>query len=287
MADSTTAVFPSNQLGLNNRTQTKVEALLTPKQLRERYLFGIEIVDAQGNELPDKTLQVYINNALAMLEDDLGIAISPRNITEQKDYEANDYFHWGYLHLNWSPVICLTRLTIAYLRSTNISGELTDATVLDIPREWIRLSGDEGNILRLVPNNKFPSRLQVEAGGSFFPELFRRHGHVPDLWIVEYQVGFKDGKVPVLINQAIGLMAAMEALSIAGVLVLGAGIAGESLSIDGLAQSVQTTQSAENSSYSATRKEYSDKLFGSVKGDPNAIIQILRNRYRGSGINII
>lgn len=288
MAAPSDAVFPSNNLGTSNGKYTQVESIITPKQLKERYLFGIEIVDNQGNELPDKTIQNYINNAISMLEHDLGIYILPRDIEEQKDYQANDYFQWGYLQLNYSPVIYLTDLKIAYLRDfNNLTNQLEDEAILDIPKEWIRLSGDEGNILRLVPNNKFPARLQVEAGGSFFPELFRRHGHVPDLWIVNYKVGFKDGKIPVLINQAIGYIASLQALSIAGNLVLGAGIAGSSLSIDGLSQSVQTTQSAENSAYSATRKEYSSYLFGATKDDPNAIIKILRNRYRGSTINII
>jgi len=145
----------------------------------------------------------------------------------------------------------------------------------------------ETGVLRLVPNNKFPSNLQVGAGGAFFPELFRRQGHVPDLWLVEYTYGFEPGKIPVLINTAIGLLASIFALSVAGNLVLGAGIAGSSISLDGLSQSIQTTQSAENSAYSATRKEYADQLFGQRDGDPNSIIRILRNYYKGQYINII
>ena len=43
--------------------------------------------------------------------------------------------------------------------------------------------------------------------------------------------GFKDGKVPMAINMAIGNMAAIQALHIAGDLVLGAGIASSSLSV--------------------------------------------------------
>ena len=289
MADRTNAVFPSNDLGLSNRLHTQVEPLITPAQLKARYLFGVEIVDSEGNELPNKTLQTYINNAVSLLEHDLGIFIKPQMIEEQKDYYANDYFNWGYMRLNYGPVICLTRMTIAYLRDVDpATGELRESAVLDIPREWIRLSGDDGDIVRLLPNNKFPSRLQVEAGGSFFPELFRRHSHVPDLWIINYEVGFKDGKIPVLMNQVIGLLAAVQALSIAGNLVLGAGIAGSSLSIDGLSQSIQTTQSAENSAYSATRKEYANQLFGANAAEQaNSLMQILRNRYRGSSLSMI
>jgi hypothetical protein len=280
-------VYSSNNRSTGNRGFTQVEPLITPKQLKERYLFGVEIVDNAGNELPDRTLQNYINNAVSMLEHDLDIFIMPREVEEQKDYEANDYFHWGYLQLNRFPLISVNALTIAYVRDLNITTDmLEENAVLDIPLEWIRLDGDTG-ILRLVPNNKFPARLQVESGGAFFPELFRRHGHVPELWIVNYTAGFKDGCIPVLLNQAIGLLASVQALSIAGNLVLGAGIAGSSLSIDGLSQSIQTTQSAENSAYSATRKEYADQIFGSTKDDPFSIIRILRNYYKGSMINIV
>lgn len=268
---------------LCNETFTQVGPMISVKDLKNQYLFGIGIKDAQGNEMSDQILQHYISAAASLLEHDLGIAIMPQAIVEVKDYFANEYFDWSYFQLNNSPLVSVEYIKASYSRDENL---LDSGTVLEIPKQWWRVSKDSG-IIRLVPNNKFPSNLQIDPQGVWFPELFRRHGHVPDLWMISYTYGFEEGKVPIIINQAIGLTAALMALSIAGNLILGAGIAATSIGMDGLSQSVSTTQSAEFSGYSATRKEYNERLFGTRENDPSSIMSILRNFYRIPNINII
>lgn len=274
-----------------NTGHRQVEPLITVDDLLSKWLFGITpILDNQGNEVPPETFQDWINAAISWIEHELDIAITPRSFTadcpEAKDYQANDYWEWGYFQLNNYPVISIEKLTIAYLRSSNpLTGKVEPEAVQEIPLEWMRLEKQTG-ILRLIPNSKFPANLQVGGGASFFPEIFRRNSLIPDLWLFEYTYGFEDGKVPVIINTAIGHLASIFALSIAGNLVLGAGIAATSLSMDALSQSVQTTQSAENSAYSATLKEYQERLFGKTKDDPG-LMGLLKNYYKGSTINII
>jgi hypothetical protein len=268
----------------SNRGFTQLEPMISVSQLKQRYLFGVldKITDSEGNPISDESLQAYINNAVSMLEHYLDIAIMPRCETEEKDYYANDYWQWSYFQLNSYPVIEIESIQVTYLRNENQQPEVA----LDIPLNWVRLSKDTG-IVRLVPNNRFPAQLQIGQGGTFFPELFRRNSNVPSLWTIKYKHGFADGKVPVLMNNAIGLIASLQALSIAGNLVLGAGIASTSLSLDGLSQSISTTQSAENSAYSATRREYTEVLFGKTKDDPNSVVRILKDYYKGAGIFIV
>lgn len=263
----------------------KTEDILSVQQLKDRWLFGVNVVDNDGNELPDATYQAYIDIAVSYLEHDLDISIVPKQIeTEEKDYHANSYYHWGYFHLNNLPVISVDKLEVVYLE--NPLGMPPDA-VLDIPPEWIRLRQHDG-IVRLVPNNRFPASLQVGAGGSFFPELFRRHSNVPQLWRFTYTVGFASGKIPMVINQAIGLLAATYILDIAGDLVIGAGIASQSISLDGLSQSIQTTASAENHAYSAKVNQYKGALWGDSINSPNrGVMRMLRDYYQSQRINII
>lgn len=263
-----------------------LQPIISVDELRERWLFGTtdNLVDNEGNELTDETLQNFIDNAISVLEHDLDVSITPKRTCEEKDYFANDYWEWGYFQLNNVPVIEIHNLRVEYLAETDPqTGEVVPVNVLDVPKEWYRLREHDG-LLRLIPNNKFPANLQIGAGGSFFPELFRRHSHVPQLWSIDYTHGFKSGKVPAAFNMAIGLIAAIMALNIAGDLIIGAGIAGSSLSLDGLSQSVQTTSSAENHGYSAKVKEYQSLLFDPKKG---GIIEKLRKYYQGENINII
>lgn len=270
-------------LVLDNTYNKKGEPLVTVKQLKATYLFGIHIKDRVTNEeFSEEAYQQYIDNAVSMLEHYLDISISPvKKFEEFKDYHLNDYSEWGYFQLNNYPVKCVRQIDLVYFRDED--GE--PISVQTIPNNWLRLQAHDG-IVRMIPNARFPANLQISQSGAFFPEILRS-SMVPHAWRITYDYGFDPGCVPVLLNQAVGTIAAIQALIVGGHLILGAGIAGTSISLDGLSQSIQTTQSAENSGYSSVIKDYSDKLFGKTKDDPNAIMTILKNYYKGETITIL
>lgn len=273
----------NNIRGVGNTKYTQTEPLLTVEKLKETYLFGtLHFPDFEGNIISDESIQTFINNAISMLEHDLDIAIQPRFKTEVKDYFLNDYYEWGYIQLNNVPVINIESYKIIYLRDEDGNPEV----LMDIPKSWMRLDPDSG-ILRLIPNNKFPGRLAVGSGGAFFPELFNRHSHVPSMWELKYWHGFKEGCVPSAFNAAIGLLASIFVMNILGDLIIGAGIAGTNLSLDGLSQGIQTTASAENHGFSAKVKDYARQLFGDKTIGSTGIIEALRRFYKGQNINII
>jgi hypothetical protein len=268
---------------LGNKDLQRTTSLVTPEKLRNEYLFGITLFDkTSGKEISNDILQSYINNAVSYFEHYLDISITPViDFIENRDYYFNEYVDWGYFQLNNYPVIQVKEINLVYFREADGTPE----TLQKIPDQWVRLQPHDG-IVRLIPNARFPANLQVSQSGSYFPEILRTQ-HVPHLWEIKYDYGFGVGCIPVLLNQAIAYAAAMQALIIAGNLVLGAGIASSSISLDGLSQSINTTQSAENSAYSATLKDYGARLFGSRQDDPFAIINILKNYYKGSNINLI
>ena len=270
-------------LVLDNSYNRKGEPIITVEKLRSSYLFGIHIVDRiTGEEFPQESYEQYIANAISMLEHYLDISISPvKNFEEFKDYHLNDYAEWGYFHLNNYPVKCIRKLDLVYFRDE----DGVPVSIQTIPNNWLRLQAHDG-IVRMIPNARFPANLQISQSGAFFPEILRSQ-FVPHSWRFTYDYGFDPGCVPVLLNQAIGTIAAIQALIVGGHLILGAGIAGTSISLDGLAQSIQTTQSAENSGYSSVIKDYSDKLFGKTKDDPFAIMKLLKDYYKGSQMSII
>lgn len=266
----------------NNGTAKKSEPLVTVDKLKSTYLFGVKILDSTGVAPTIEFYQQALETAISYMEHYLDISITPVvQYTEYKDYHLNDYAEWGYMTLNNYPIIQVNSLKMVYFRDED--GE--PVTVQEIPSSWIRLQPHDG-IIRLIPNTRFPAQLQISETGSFFPEILRAT-EIPHLWQINYDYGFCNGHVPVLLNQAIGLIAAIICLIPAGHLILGAGIAGTSISLDGLMQSIQTTQSAENSGFSATIKDYSDKLFGKTQNDPFGMLNILRTYYKGEQMNII
>lgn len=270
-------------LVLDNTYNKKGEPIIDVDKLKGIYLFGVVVRNKEtGQDLPDDVYQQLIDNAVSMLEHYLDISISPvKNFEEYKDYRVNDYSDWGYFYLNNYPVKAIRKLELVYFRDEDGNPQV----VQTIPNNWLRLQAHDG-IVRLIPNARFPANLQISQTGAYFPEILRSQ-FVPHLWRITYDYGFDPGCVPVLLNQAIGTIAAIQALIIGGHLILGAGIAATSISLDGLSQSIQTTQSAENSGYSAVIKDYSEKIFGKTKDDPFAILTILKNFYKGQQMNII
>ena len=269
-------------LYVDNTLGKKSEPLIDVEKLKNVYLYGIEIKDGDGIELPNSIYQQYIDNAVSLLEHYLDISITPiDNHVENKDYRFNDYVDWGYYMLNNYPVRSISSIELVYFRDELGQPEV----VQEIPLNWIRLQPHDG-MVRLIPNARFPANLQISQTGNYFPEILRTD-FAPHLWRLTYSFGFDPGKIPTLLNMAIGQLAAIQALVVGGNLVLGAGIAGSSISLDGLSQSIQTTQSAENSAFSATIKDYSDKLFGKTKDDPYSILRILKEYYKGQEMNII
>lgn len=268
----------------NNINGKKTEPLVTVEQMRQTWLFGVKIRDKEtGEDMPEDSYQNALDTAISLLEHYLDISISPvRNYKEFKDYNRNEYYDWGYMQLNNFPVECVNSIKLVYFRDDN--GEIDETQTIKIPNNWIRVDAMDG-IIRLVPNGKFPANLQIGNGG-FYPELFSV-AKVPHAWEVDYNYGFCSGQVPVLMNQAISMIASIIMLITAGHLILGAGIAGTSISLDGLSQSIQTTQSAENSGFSSTIKDISEKLYGKTKDDPFAILRILRDYYKGQTMTIL
>lgn len=276
------AIDSNDGIPSSNRLIKRVGPLVTAKQLKEVYLFGIKIADDQGNDINDEAYQMFIDNAVSMLEHYLDIYITPECVVEHRDYRVNDYSDWGYMQLNNFPLIKVDKVEMIYFRDED--GE--PQVIQEIPKSWIRIQKQDG-IMRLVPNARFPANLQIDNSGNYFPEVLRST-MIPHAWQITYHAGFEDGKIPNLVNQAIALLAAISGLIIGGHLVLGAGIASQSISLDGLSQSISSTNSAENSAYGANIKEYQKILFGDGPNDKeNGIIHQLKEYYKGQTVGII
>jgi hypothetical protein len=277
----------SNVLGskegiiLNNKQKRNVGPLINVETLKRDYLFGIDLTDEEGNPMSDETYQLALDNATSWLEHKLDIHVLPYLVTEDKDYRLNDYADWGYMYLNEYPVMQFIQMEMVYFRDINGIPE----TIQIIPNNWIRLQNHDG-IVRLIPNARFPATLQVDQSGNFFPEVLRSN-LVPHLWRLTYLAGFDDGAIPMIINQAIGLLAAIQLMGVDGVSVYGPGIASTSISLDSLSENISTTNNSESSAYSAVIAEYRKLLFGVEKDDRTGLITILETYYKGQGVGVI
>jgi hypothetical protein len=110
------------------------------------------------------------------------------------------------------------------------------------------------------------------------PAIYNGMDYLPQLFQVSYTAGFEEGRIPRDIVDTIGKMAAIGPFNIFGDLIAGAGIGNVSLSMDGLSQSVTTTQSAMYGGYGNRILAYQKEIAEQMK--------TLRMYYMGIGMTV-
>ena len=238
---------------------------ISVQNIKDNYLFGINLTDANGNPLPEGLFVHYVNAAIDYLQNLLDIVISESEFTERHDYIRNDYQNWGFIQLDHKPVKEIKRLTLMYGNQCSV----------EIPLDWIQLDKLSGQIT-LFPSAGSANSLIIGQTGMLFG-FQSQWDYAPQLWEVEYVAGIDehDKNMPFeLLKEAVSKRASCGILNVWGDLIIGAGIASQSVSIDGVSQSIGTTQSAMYGGASARVTEYTNDL-------KDRILPILRQKFGG------
>ncbi len=227
-------------------------AVLSIQELKDIYLLGVDLTDNDGNGYPDRLFQHYIDAAVAWMERELDIYITPRNVVnETHDHIGDDYGQWGYFQLDHYPTIRMDRVYFQY-------PSMTEA--VDIDSDWWVLQEDGMHgVFQMVPGRGNIADVHL-IPGELMPLWSGAHGRVPGVWHFDYRAGFEEGAIPEDVKHCVAILASYGVLDIAGDLVAGAGIANFSISVPGLSQSVGTTSSATNSGYASRIIQYQKEL---------------------------
>lgn len=240
---------------------------ISSKFLRENYLFGIPLEDMYGNKMKEGMLEHYIKSAVQHTQRMLQIEIEPVEIVDEiHDYYANDVNNWTFFQLHKRPIIEVNRLTLNY----------GDRQMFEIPKDWVRAPGNSGQI-QLFPVSGSAGGLMLTAGANFVPLLQGMYAYAPSMWKVSYKAGLQD--VPEDMVEYIMKRASVGILQVWGDLIIGAGIANQTISIDGLSQSIGTTQSPEFSGAGARIKNYMD--------DMKELEKRLKDTYLGINLGVL
>lgn len=241
--------------------------------LKQTYFFGIPLVDVNGNEISDVVADFYIKRGIKQIEKELDVVITPTTFIERYDFFLDSWRGWGFMQLNHRPVKQVKSLKIVY-------GE---HEVFSIPLEWIRIESKAGQIHLFPQLGQFSGTLAIDKAYTLAPILMAVR-YAPHIFSIEYEAGMD--VVDEDLADAIGMIAAIQFFNIFGDLVIGAGIASMSISIDGISQSIGTTASAENAAYSARILMYKRELYGHGEGRPG-LLSTLKARWRGLRVGIL
>lgn len=234
--------------------------------IKNNYLFGIDLSDANGNPLPEGLFIHYLNSAVDYLQNLLDITISETEFMgERHDYIRNDYQNWGFIQLSHNPVKEVKGVRLMYGNRPSV----------EIPLDWVQLNKLTGQIT-LFPSAGSANSLIIGQTGMLFG-FQSQWDYAPMLWEVDYVAGIdeNDPSMPMeLVQEAVNKRAACGILNVWGDLIIGAGIASQSVSIDGVSQSIGTTQSAMFGGASARIQSYTDDL-------TKVLLPALRQRFGG------
>jgi hypothetical protein len=243
--------------------------ILSVADLKAVYLFGVDLTNDRGEAYPPIMFKWGIRAAIASLERELDIKIKPTRFVERYDYYRCDYLTWTIIRLRQSPVISVASVKVMWPSNTE---------VINFPTDWIQLRADMGQI-NIVPTSGTLSQVLMTAGGSFLPLVASGREFVPNILEVDYTCGFALGECPMDLREVIGKLSAFSPLNIAGDLIAGAGIASQSVSMDGLSQSINTTSSPTNAGYGARLIQYEKEL--------KRVLPMLRRYYKGLRLGVL
>jgi len=245
---------------------------ISSTDLSNRYFLGIPIVDSSGNVMTDQSIEFAIRYAVTQMEGFLNLKFSKQIIEETQQFFRDDYANWGY-----------TPTTYPAVKAHQLTGSLGDIRQVEFPVDWISTKRTNDGVGYHRRINIVPTQGSVLGSTVIFssasPSLVGYYGRreVPDYWNIIYCTGFD--KVPEDILDAIGKIASINIFHLLGDIILAPGIAGSSISIDGLNQSIQTTQSAENSGYSGRIRGYLQDLKSSLP--------MLKDKYDGFELTVL
>lgn len=242
----TGSVYPDGVYDASNG-QDRVEPFLTPEKFISRFMWGIPLVSPiTKQKLSDEDLKDYITRGANQLELDAQIDVFPVIRRHRLPFDPNLYYQWINLEVPNKPIQKVVRAAICSASYLDTGAENENskypsgANIYQLPNDWIEMGNARKGVLNVIPINPAFTAIgtgdAVGATGAAILAFIGQMGWVPSYWTVECVHGFcsEDGKVPQIVNEAIGMAAAIKLLSNLYPLFR---VTSQSLSIDGLGQS--------------------------------------------------
>ena len=209
------------------------EPTLTPEQLRSRYLKGIPMIFSNGDTFTDADLKDKIMLAVNEAELMLNMNINREQFKQKVPMDRSLYNAFIHVRAEHGPIISLEQLAIVSANGANI---------FEIPVDWIESANFAKRLINVIPllaaygSNQLQGATTATGAGIAFLTVMGGLGWVPAYWQITYTAGMsaKEGQVPVVVNELVGVIAAIDVLS----LIAPTNIwTSQSLSQDGISQS--------------------------------------------------
>jgi hypothetical protein len=231
-------VYPDNQVVTSWES---TEPLIGPEKLKEVHLFGLPLISSVPDPITgkpemmnDTKLQSQIIEAVSLCELESGLHFFPQQFREKLAFDKAEYDAFGYISLRHRPVSSIESLTVT---------PSDERTVYSVPLEWVDVGNLHVGQLNMIPltialKTGTVVPLTTGPGGAMFLSIFGNRPWIPSLFECLYTCGYPKASLPKVVNQYIGIVAAMEVLSLLA--TTNSRSTSSSLSFDGISQSIST-----------------------------------------------
>ena len=247
--------------------------VFTPQWLKDRYLFGVDLTDDSGNPYPDALYNAAIASSVQILEAELDLVLTgTTTYTDRVDANMADSDSFFLTRLAKRPVWSVSAIAVQF--GDHPQGQL--------PASWALVREPLSGQVQIMPGKELSFTLTYNGGFPLFGyESLIPRRYTPGWFNFSYSAGYAGttNPYPADIQDAIGLLSAMLPLDTAGDLLVGAGIASTSVSLDGLSTSINSTSSATNSGYGARVIQYMKRY--------TKLMESMRARYRGVSVGVL
>ena len=245
------------QLTFNIKYRKNTGLVISVAELWELFLYGIKIQGGEGSNFSDESMRFYLVAAQREIENYYNLKFIKQLADQTITYYRTDYWQtFPILQTNY-PV----------REPLSMIGMLNKMEQIVYPQGWLfceydTLMGQGKRRISVVPTGSSTrGNAEIILTGITSQVGMQRFNMIPDYWRIQYITGWDIDQMPIDLINVVGMVASFGPLGIAGDLILGsAGIASQSLSIDGLSQSISTTASATNAGYGARLIQYEKQI---------------------------
>lgn len=243
------------------------ELVFNAEELFEQFLPGIPRTMKNGDFLADSVVESAVKRAQDFVQSYLNVRIFLTVVEKSQDYDVRQNFRWMEMAVDF-PIVMPLRLV----------AKLTGQTVITFPQSWLNTttSSYQQNSRRLavVPAGSGSAGLNMAVMNLPFFYSYSAT-YVPNYMTLTYLTGFDP--IPPAIQEAVGWISAMEILNMLGVVLFGLGVGSESISFDGLSQSISTLKAGPYGAFSDRISMIKERLQSAVIGG----LPLLQRTYGG------
>lgn len=245
------------QLTLTMKYRKNDGLLFSPSEIFALYLYGIKIQGGDGTAFSTESMRFYIMAAQKEIENFFNLKLIYQFIDLEKltFYRADYWQSFPILFTNY-PVN----------KPISLTGRFNQLEQISYPTQWLTVHTNSYGMYKrrvsIVPTGTAVATANAEVILSgLTTQLGSQHFlMIPDYWDLQYITGFDLDHMPMDLLNLVGKLSTFGPLGIAGDLILGAGIAAQSIGVDGLSQSISSTSSATNAGYGARIIQYQKEI---------------------------